>query len=304
MAVFYLMVFGPVLAGVVLALLWWAVRGRKFRLPHGTVSALTVIAGLLLVLGTFAELLFGLSFLFPFEVPREISDWYWSYRFAVPLVMGIVGLVLLAFPIRPRGGSGTAELTPRTPLSYTRARWFIAPASVLTIILIATFTAGAASQPDPETGHYNMYFVDLGGERGMGTNIYGWYNSVPSLILLGLMILIAALTLFVISRPPLRSNRELDVQTRTLRTRNVFTVVTGAFLLHLAAILVSLAGTASVRSSFSTGDGSVRFWTTFAALEPVLRGASVVVVVLGFALWVAVPLSGIPLRRAKALVDS
>lgn len=300
----YLLTYGSMIAGAILALAWWAIRGRKTRLPHGTASAFTAIAGLLLVLLAISERSLGTPLLSAVDVPIEFWFWYSDFRYTIPLLLGISGLLLLAVPIRARAGSGTAELTPRTPFSFTRKRWFVAPAVTVVLILVATVLAGAASQPDQETGHYNMYFVDVGGQMSMGTNIYGWYNSAPCLILLGLMSVLVAVDLSLISRPALGDDRERDAQIRAIRTRNVLTVATGALVLHLSVILSSLAGTASIRSSFSTGHGMVSFWTTFAALEPVLRGASVAVAVLGLALWFAVLLSAIPSRRVRVLVES
>jgi hypothetical protein len=131
----------------------------------------------------------------------------------------------------------------------------------------------------------------------MGVSIYGWYNSVPSLILIGFMIAIAILDLVLVSRPALDNNQVRDVHIRSVRTRNVLLIGTGALLVHLGLIFDSLAGTASIRSSFPTSEGLVMFWTTFAALEPVLRGASIVVTAFGFALWAVVTLSGIPSKR-------
>jgi len=300
----YLLIYASVIVGAVLALAWWAIWGRKARLPRGTAGMLTMIAGALLVLGVIAEKSLGTPLVLWLEVPFEFWSWYSDFRFTTPLVLGILGLVLLAFPIRARAGSGTADLTPRTPFSFTRKQWFVAPAVTLFLVLVATILAGAASQRDQETGHYDMYFVDVGEGMAMGTNIYGWYNSVPCLILLGLMGVLVAVDLALISRPALGDDRELDARIRTIRARNVLTVATGALVLHLAVILGSLAGTASIRSSFSTGHGIVSFWTTFAALEPVLRGASVVVATLGLALWFAVILSAVPFRRARTLVES
>ncbi|MHA6670100.1 hypothetical protein ACX3O0_14660 [Homoserinimonas sp. A447] len=293
---YYLMVWGSVLAGVALALVWWLILGRKTRFPGGSVAAFSLAAGILLVLGAIAPRTLGLPLL-PLELPLEFWLWYTDYRFIFPLVLAVLGTVLLAVPVRARKGRGVAELTPRTPLSFARGWWFVVPAVVLAIILALTIAAGAASQPDPETGHYTMYVVDLGGERSMGTSIYGWFSSVPALILTAVMIMVAAFTLFLIARPPLDHHQERDVHIRTLRTRNVVAVGTGALLVHLGTILGSLAGTASLRGAFSTSEGSMMSWTAFAALEPTLRVASYVAASLGIAFWVAVALSAIPNRR-------
>lgn len=297
MTVLYFMVLGPVLAGIILAVVWWLLSGRKQVLPRGSISTFTVVTGLLLVLtGVVVRLLTGPLSL-QLTLPSWFWEWYLSWRFTGPLVLGILGMALLAFPIRARTGSGSAELTPRTPLSFAKRWWLATPAAVIVLVLIVTVTAGSASQPDPETGHYTMYFVDLGGERGMGTNIYGWFNSVPCLILIGVMTVIAFVDLFLIARPALGHNPSRDSAIRAIRTRNVLAVATGALLVHLGLIFGSLAGTASIRSSFATSEGTVAFWTTFAALGPWLSAASSVTAALGFALWAMVALSAIPSSR-------
>lgn len=297
MAWLYFMVLGPVAAGIVLASVWWLVRGRDSGLPGGSLAAFSLAAGLTLLFGGVAVRLMDGPLPLLLDVPSGVWDWYSDYRFAIPLWLGIIGLVLVAFPVQARSGRGAADLTHRTPVSFASGWWFVTPAAVLALTLIVTFAAGAVSEPDEVTRRYTMYSVDLGGERGMGTSIYGWFYSVPCLILMGVMIVISILDLVLISRPSLDHNQERDVHSRTVRTRNVLLVGTGALLVHLGLIFGSLAGPASVRSWFPTSEGTVTFWTTFAALEPVLRGASSVAAALGFALWAAVALSAIPSRR-------
>ena len=296
MAWFNFLVMGPFVAGIVLALVWRLTGGRKSGLLADGIGV-SVVAGLVLVMGGAAVRLLAGPLPLTLNLPKEFWDWYPDYGYASPMVLGIVGIVIVAFPVRARSGQGTAELAPRTPLSYARGWWFITPAAALALIITFSIAAGAASQPDEVTGRYTLYMVDLGGERAMGTTIYGWFYSVPSLILIGVMFAVAAINLVLIARPALNEDQWRDVHTRAVRTRNVIRITTGALLVHLGLIFGSLAGTASVRSSFSTSEGSVAFWTTFAALQPVLIGASAVAAALGFALWAAVALSAIPTRR-------
>jgi hypothetical protein len=122
---------------------------------------------------------------------RDSSNWYADNRFAIPLWLGILGLVMLIFPVQARNGHGAADLTPRTVVSFARGWWFVTPAVVGAFILILTFAAGPVSVSEEEPGRFDMYYVDLGGGRGMGTSIYGWFYSVPALILTGLLIAIA-----------------------------------------------------------------------------------------------------------------
>jgi len=299
MAWLYFMVLGPVAAGIVLVVVWWLIWGRKMGLPASTAGASALAAGLILLfVGVLVRLLAG-PLALVLHIPTELWGWYSDYRFTYPLVLGIIGLVIVALPVQARSGRGTAELAPRTPLSYAKGWWLITPAVVLALIVTFTIAAGAASQPDEVTGRYTMYLVDLGGERAMGTSIYGWFYSVPCLILMGIMIAIATTNLVLIARPALDQNQERDVQTRIVRTRNVFLVGTGALLVHLGLICGSLAGTAMLRAGFSTSEGGMTIWTTFAALQPALAGASRVAAALGFMLWVAVAVSAIPPRRRR-----
>lgn len=299
----YLWVFGSLVAGIVLALVWRLVWGHKPALPVGSVSGFTLAAAFLAVLSEIAIRLMDVSFLLPFDVPRYLSERYRDYGYTIPLLLGILGLVLLAFPVRARGGRGAAELTRRSLVSFVRGRWFAPPSVLLALILFITITAGAASQPDHETGRYTMYFVDLGGERGMGTGIYGWFYSIPAMILTGILIVVTIVGLFLVARPPLAEDREQDICVRTTRCRNIIAAGTGALLLHLGLIFSSLAGTASVRSVFTTSEGPVKFWTTFSALEPTFIVASMLCAALGAALWVSIGLSAIPSRqRVQATV--
>lgn len=305
MAWLYVMVFGSLLAGLVGALVWWLISGRKVALLAGPVRWFTFAAGLLALLGEITTRFFGASILLPFEMPDLLSSFYWDSRFVIPLALGVVGVVLLWFPIHARAGHGAAELARRSLVSFARARWFVAPGLILALILLLTAVSGAASQPEETTGRYTMYFVDLGAERGMGTSIYGWFYSVPSVIVTGLLVVVVLIGMALVARPPLAANREHDIEVRFMRTRNVVTAGTGALLLHLGLIFSSLAATASMRASFSTSEGHVSFWTAFSALQPALAVASLLCAALGVALWAAVLLSALRVpRRALVTVRS
>lgn len=300
----YLEVFGSMLMGIVLALVWWFIWGRKMTLPVGSAGGFAVAAGLLALLHETVMRFVGSAILLPFQLPRFLSDGYMNYRFAGPLLIGILGLVLLAFPVHSRGGRGVAELTRRSPVSFARARWFIAPGVVLALILLMSILAGAASQPDPSTGRYTMYLVDLGGEMSMGTSIYGWFYSVPAMILTGVVIMVAITALSLLARPALAEDRPRDIRMRTIRARNIVVAGTGALVIHLSLILDALAGTASIRSQFATSEGPMSSWTSFAALEPSLVTASELCAALGVALWTSVALAAVPAaRRASAPVS-
>lgn len=299
------LIWSPVLAGLVVALVWWLLQGRRPGLPDGTNRAIAVVAGLVPLLGLAAQQLVGMPLFLPFDVPAAVMAWYMDYRFTLPLLLGILGLALLAFPVHPRAGRGTAELSPRTPTSFGRRWWFVVPLVLVAFIVLITVIAGTASSPEPTTGRYAAYYVDIGGQGSMGGSIYGWFYSVPCLVLLAILLAVALLDVVLISRPALDADHDRDVHVRTARTRNVLTVLCGALLVHLGLILESLAGTASMRGQFTAAGGTVTSWTTFAALEPVFFGASVVALALGVALWATVVLSAVPARQpVRAMATS
>ncbi|MFE5409338.1 hypothetical protein [Microbacterium sp. NPDC056569] len=275
----------------------------RVRSLGAAVGVFTLLAGLL---GVLADVLIrfaaNVSLLVPVYPTMQFVTWYFDNRYILPLVVGILGLVLLAFPVRARRGEGVAELAPRGLFRFTSARWLIAPVAVFALILLITLIAGSASQPDPATRRYDMYIVEITPENTMATAIYGWYYSVPALVATALMAATAAGTLALIARPPLSQDRDLDSQIRARRSRNVITVTTGALLLHLGLILQSLAGTASLAASMPSELGRITLSTPVAAMMPVLTVASYVAAALGVALWATVALTAVGVRQRERVV--
>jgi len=297
MATLYLWVLGPTAVGILAAGVWWVVRGRKSAAPARGVRWTALAAGLLVVLGVVVARLSGASALLPFDVPAGVFTVLWENRFSVPLVIGVVGVALLVLPVRRRGGRGTADLTRRSLVSFARPRWFVAPGVLLLVLLVITLATGAASEPDPTTGRYTAYTVELGGERSMGTTIYGWYYSVPALVVLGVLVAVMLLGMHLVARPPLAQDRAADVAARVATTRAIVVGVTGTLLAHLGLVFASVSATSSVRSMFTTSEGPVWFWTPFSALEPLTTAASILCAALGVALWTSIALSALPSSR-------
>lgn len=299
---FLLSVFRPLILGLALGVVWWlwSRRARPFSV-HGIMNrVLAVVAGFVPIFGITAERLTQVPSMMPTNLATIDFDVLRGTHFALPVIFGIISLIVLAFPARPRGGQGAATLTPRTPTSFGTRAWFIIPALVLFSIVILVVIAGLASQPDPVTGRYTTYFVELGAERGMGTSIYGWFYSAPSTILLGVLVIAAITALWLIARPAFGADYDEDVRVRTARTRNILAVTTGTLFVHLGAILDSLGATASVQASFTADGGTVHAWTPFAALESALFIAGGLAVAAGMAAWVTVALSALPARQRVA----
>lgn len=299
MASVYFTLFGSAVVGCALAVLWWLLSGRKQATPRNGFALSCLVAGALgLLVPVALRFLSSASLLLPqITLPAGFWQWHRDNLYRVPLVLGIIALIVLAYPLRARPARGTADLARRTPLSFGRRWWFVVPPILLAAIAVVTIAAGTASQPD-EHGRYRMYTVSLGPETSMGTNIYGWYYSVPSMLLIAVLIATALANLILNARPPLAPDREADLRLRRLRTRHVIAVTSAALLLHLGIVLESLAGTSMMSATVSYGRGEfAHFWTSFAAMEPALRASSFIAAALGYCLWAAVALSAMPARR-------
>lgn len=294
----YLMVSADVIVGLVVAVIAWIARRRDHvSLPLGLRVATLVVGVVALV----ATILFDSWWAWPFWRPFPFSIDSWivirMVSLALPLVLALLIVLGLMWPVGRRIASGVADLSPRTITTFARPRWLGGLAAIVAAVVAVAVVAGTASQPD-EQGRYLSYWVEVARETRAGTGIYGWYFSVPCLAVVVVLLIAAAVTLKLISRPPFGADRELETRVRRLRTRNVLAAVSGGLLLHLGAVLESLAATASMSGGFNAGDlGTVTVGTPFAALGPALTGAGFIVSCLGFALWWLVLLSAIPLRR-------
>lgn len=300
MGVLVVVVFGSLIVGVVGAVGWFAIWGRREALSGGVVRGVTLGVGAVGLASYLCTVLLGASFLFPvsLEVPFQLMNLSTQYRFLIPVLAGIALVAALAFPRPSRRSAGVAELSRRGVLRFSKGRWFIAPFVVLGFILLLTISAGLASRPDEVTGDYTAYVIELGGENSVGTGIYGWFYSVPALIALAVLVVVTIGVLAAISRPGLGLDPVGESRTRRLRSRNVLIAATAALSLHLATVLQSLGGTASLQGSFSSSIGTFSVWTPFAALETVLTIGSYVAAALGAGLWTVLALSAVPARRA------
>lgn len=299
MALIYALGVIPVLVAAGIAVGFWLFRSRRASIPGSTVRTFTAVGSgfaLVVVLG-YSFLTFWSFWVTSFSI--DIYRAVWDLRFTLPLVLGIIALVLIAFPVRGSSAHGSAELSRRTPLSFSRSWWFIAFGVVFLLAVGLALAAGIASVPD-DGGRYTMYFVHVG-SMTVGTTIYGWFYSVPCLILLAVTIAVMATDLAVISRPALALDRDKDTAVRRVRALNIARVGTGAVLIHISAVLQSLASTSSVNAQLPSADaGQISVGTPFAALMTSLQVASLVVMVLGLALWFATLLSVIPVpHRAR-----
>jgi len=232
------------------------------------------------------------------DAPERVWSTIFDARFTLPLVLGLLALVLVG-AVRPRTTTPSgALLAPRTWRSFLSTWWLVALLVVLAVILGLTLAAGMASQPN-ESGEDVDYWVDYG-SGAIGATIYGWhYSLVPS----ALWMLLCAATLWTLSRiarPPLDTTRATDAEDRRLRSANAARIALGALLLHLEAILRSLANTSQLTGFFSASD-NVTFsaGTPFSALTGMLDVLALLAGVLALALWVFTTLTTVPAPAAS-----
>lgn len=282
----------PSLASFVAALVAWVLmRRRGSRTAHGGRGRTALTAG------AAAVVMMGFPFVgvLPLWIDAPMRTWLavGNFRYALPLVLGLIVIAVLGLSRGPREASAGAHLAPRTWRSFLAIWWLGACLAVLAVILGLTFAAGLASQPDDD-GNYTMYLVDFGSSAA-GSSIYGWHYSALPLVLLALMVLATWWALSSIARPPLGSDPVTDAATRRLHSTNVVRVALGALLLHLGAILSSLANTASLTSTLHASDGTYfTSGTPFSALTDVLVYSSILVDIVGLGLLIFTALTALP----------
>ncbi|WP_457101476.1 hypothetical protein [Microbacterium sp. P5_E9] len=304
MGILHVIAFAPLLLAAGAAAAGWLIIGRRVAVPRGLTRVLIVVAtsaALVVMIG------YWLVSTAPWLLPSpsiEVVTAMMDLRYLTPLVVGGAALIILAFPVRGSGSrSEGAELSRRTVLTFSRPWWFVTFGIVLLLTVAVAVAAGVASSPD-EQGRYTLYVVEVG-TAAASTTIYGWHYSVPCLILLAALVGVMTIDLTLISRPAIAENRDEDVAVRRVRSLNVVRVGMGVVLLHLSAVLSSLAGTSTLSAGIGTGAGiagEINVGTSFAALTPFLYWAGAVVGVIGLALWFSALLSAVPTPNSRRRV--
>ena len=297
----------PVLAGILLGAFGALAlrlhgRGAGARLDRRSAVLTLAAAGVpsLLVIALRVIAVSAFSAGFPRAFPWELHG---AVRYVLPLVLGIVMILVLAVPAR-RTGSPSASLTRRTWTSFLSPARMAVGASVLCAVLAITVAAGLASSAD-EDGHRSLYLVELG-TASMATTFYGWHFSIAPLLCLAALTASAVGAWSAIARPPHPEDHAQDVAARRLRSANVARAATGAMLLHLSTVLVSLHGTAISSLTVHAESGEFfRSGVPFASLASALQGGAMLAEAIGLGLWVLVVLSAVgrsalPVRRSPS----
>ncbi|MCK6210693.1 hypothetical protein KZX45_09090 [Georgenia sp. EYE_87] len=286
MLVFRDMLLGLIGAVLVVALRTWRRRPAVRRAARASMIAGASL-GILMMVATV-----GASIGPFFGLPDFFTDVLVPARFVVPLVAGMLAVTVALLPRAARRHDGASVvLARRTLLTFAPRGGLGALGAVVAVVLALTLAAGTASRRDVD-GRWREYWVDVG-VMSMGTEIYGWYYSVPALALLAALLVLVVGALAVIARPPLAADVAADTATRRWRARHVLTLATGAVLLHLSRVLASLSGTASMEGGTSTTDGWMVAYGRFAGLEGPLLVASQLAGAVGWACWFLVLLAAL-----------
>lgn len=292
---YFALTFGPIVVALVATvLIWWRTKAHGWAVPTGALRRWTIVAAVVPLLVVTALRVLGFP-LWALRLPQPLARLVVGDWFVVPIVLAVVAVVLLLFPWPARRAGGVAEISRRTMWSFASGRLLFWFGVLVAVVLALTVAAGFASEPDGE-GRYRMYWVRTG-ETVSGTEIYGWYYSVPALVLLAVLVLLTLLVLARIGRPPLAlgGDRDRDIALRRLRGRNVLLTAIGGVASHLAAVLQSLAATSSMGGGLRAGSaGWIQFGTPFAAIGPALWVASGCLLAVGLAAWLTVLFSVLP----------
>ncbi|WP_449372768.1 hypothetical protein [Arthrobacter psychrolactophilus] len=239
----------------------------------------------------------------PWWMPRYSEDMWLLLslaRYLVPLLLCVVSLIFLIVPAPAPGPIGTAALAPRTLMTFTSRARLSAVAVVVIVAVVLAILAGLASSPD-ENGRHVVYQVQTSSNSSASTTIYGWWFSVPCLIVLAVIVMTVIVGLRVISRPALATDRSADSAMMTVRVRNILMVSAGGVLLHVSSILRSLFSTSSLRVGMTAGPaGWIDLGTSFAAIGPALQLAASLAYFIGIGMWGFVFLSTLPIGTRAA----
>ncbi|MEE6286430.1 hypothetical protein V2J52_02030 [Georgenia sp. MJ173] len=272
---------GPLISLLAVLLFGALVRHRSRPEVGRSVRGWTLTAALLAVVAVVIE---RLSWVLP--TPFADSTTQTLVSLAAPLGAGIVAVVLLVLPAVRHDATGSADLSPRTLTSFTAPGLLVALPALAITVLVVSVLAGQASIPDDQ-GRYRSYEIEIGNGVVAGADIYGWYYSLPSMVLLALLLVATLIAVKAVARPAL--NEQLaDVATRRWRTRNILAMSLGAMLVHLASILQHLVGTARLTAGLPTDQGWISARPPLIILETPMRLTATVAELGGWFLWFAI----------------
>ncbi|TFD88994.1 hypothetical protein [Cryobacterium serini] len=189
--------------------------------------------------------------------------WYGLPLLLAPGVAAAIGLLVFALcPTRivtDRPARRSADLVPRRVWTYGPAWGFLLPLGAAVATVVFAIIAGLASSAQPD-GAFRS--ITIG--QSTASPYPGWYYGVP---LIGLTVLLAAVTLFALGRIASAARSEqfeaLDRAVRILATRVVMQLSSGALFLYSGGVLL-VAGWATRNAATTFLPGG----TAASAMQP------------------------------------
>ncbi|WP_194384571.1 hypothetical protein [Microbacterium luteum] len=296
MSILTVMVFAVAALGVLIGVVIF----RRSSSGRESASSFTgaVIAALVIGVALAGEFLVLGSGSWPFRsmgapTGLEMVSWLFGipgeWQFVAPLILGLVGVAPLLAPDTRGVRSGGATVARRTILSFVPRGWAVTCGVLALVAVGLTLIGGGMSSPDGD-GRFTMWAQDVGvGE--VGTLVYGWAYSWPSLIALGGLIGASTIALAIIAHPPLGADEQKDRARRRSRSRAVVATASGGLFFHIGAVLIFFAKTASLKAGVFVDEDVVPVFPPFAAAGPFILLLGVAAIVSGFAVWTALLLT-------------
>lgn len=284
-----LIALAPTLIGVLAGIAIGLILTRSRSAPTGAGTTVAVLAGA--IPAVVQGLVTGLAATGTGPMDGSVPATQ-RLLLTVPLGLGTLAVLALALPppVRPEEPEeitlSSTDGAPRTVGGFLPRGWQIVLALLGGLEILVAVIAGRASELS-ESGHYLLYAITLGDTRAV-TTIYGWYFSIPSLIILAVLMIVTVAALSHVVRRSAPGTNHVAGEARRARCRDIAEVATGGLLVHLGLVLHFLGETAALWLDASLGMNGPSAGTSLAALGPVLTIGGIAADVGGIALWTAV----------------
>ncbi|MDQ0030338.1 hypothetical protein [Arthrobacter bambusae] len=180
--VIILLELSPLVLGGVLAVGAWLGTRRHGTSLSGRAGVLAAVGGLVPMVVSCLYSIVGVTPQLLTAIGPDAGMGVLEVRFVTPLAAGLVALVMLCVRGRRKPSTATAGIARRTAFTFLSAGWTVAVVAIVVVTIGLSLAAGLASVPD-RVGNYTVLTFQIGTMR-VGTTIYGWYYSVPTMFLL------------------------------------------------------------------------------------------------------------------------
>ena len=174
-----------------------------------------------------------------------------------PILTAVTAVAFFAFlpAFREDSASRAADLTERTPLTFSPRSVFVAPVAAAALLAFLIVLLGAVADPDGRMLSYSPDVAEMGGGGG---SFPGFVYGIPLLIgvvLLAGVLIVALKRTASAPRPTDTSLREADSTVRLLGIRVVTKTATSALLVTAGSLCILAGNTAESINRGTSVDG-------------------------------------------------